>query len=357
MERQIYNKEQVRDALRQAKSITQKKRSERTLTDYRRAIKQLRGSTPQAFRTERASEGKAISNSRYRVLKGAYQLTVAERLSTAAQYALNALNEHDEQAPEACADVCEIHEKLWKQKPDYSRKRYRKQLGQAFPPRDHEVNQSKRGKRRYLASLNKNWPKWPREIYKEMPQQHRLPIALLNLTGMRPAELKNGVRIDLDSTTDLLTVTIRGAKVNEVSGQPERKLTFSGNDIWVLTISEILNERLCSELHFKLGCSYQALHQSHQRAVKRAMGAKWSEKISLYSYRHAFGAALKADGYSKEHIALAMGHRNDRSQGYYGLASQAGNGRRLEAVEATHAVKLREPEFDISDELLADIDL
>ena len=59
-----------------------------------------------------------------------------------------------------------------------------------------------------------------------------------------------------------------------------------------------------------------ALH-SHALARKMLRGA---ERLSGYVYRHALASDMKADGATREQIAMALGHAVTKTQDTYGRA-------------------------------------
>jgi integrase len=348
--------------------ILKRPRSKRTMADYRRAQRFLdeQGMTPQQYRDVCAYVDKQpISKSRYRMLKSAYQLELAERVSSAVRSAktLHEQGEHDA-ASASQAEALEIGRQLAKQKPDYAHRRFRDGRGPAHPEPKTDHTPEKHGKRQYLGKLNKAEPEWRVKIYNEMPETHAIPMALLNMTGCRPDELERPIR--LEDRNGLLAVTINGAKVTKYSGQKERTMVFDPEqDQWakglLASVQSTRQGRGKVVTWPGLKVTQRALHKSHARAVIRALGAKWEGHASLYSYRHAMSADLKAAGHSRVEIAMALGHASDRSQVFYGLANQAsgGGGRGLKEVTATREVKTRETvaeRMSVKEQVIADPD-
>lgn len=361
----------------QAEYILNRTFSERTLKDYRRAQRFLEkqgGLTPQQYRDVCAYvDKKPLSDSRYRNLKAGYQLGLAERVSAAARSAKTLHEQGEHKAASASeAEALSIGRELAKQEPDYAHRRYRDKLGPAHPMPEPKEKPKKQGKRQYIGKLNKTEKEWQKRIFKELPSQHRFPVAIMNLTGCRPAELQKPVNMaDLNGQ---LVVTLNGSKVNDVSGQKQRTMKFDPEkDEWARDMLQVVRNTGRRSVTWRMQTSGQALRESHSRAVTRALGAKWDGKVSLYSYRHVFSADLKASGYSAKEIALAMGHASDRSQAYYGMACQGGGGRGLAEVAASRDVKesssssvvqrmaereaaLGQPAVDLDAELFANLD-
>ena len=62
--------------------------------------------------------------------------------------------------------------------------------------------------------------------------------------------------------------------------------------------------------------------------------------MSGYVYRHAMASDLKADGFSREQIAMTLGHAVTKTQDAYGRAIGGVPGRRRLAVEAAREIKV-----------------
>ncbi|MFH1914231.1 MAG: tyrosine-type recombinase/integrase, partial [Pseudomonadota bacterium] len=323
--------------------ILNRPRSQRTLIEYGRAIRLLdeHGLTPQQVRRQAVESGKPLSESRYRTLKGAYQFKLAGLISAAVRETLSFRTQDDPDSTAAsCAQAIELGRELARQKPDYERNRYRDNSGPAHPAPPTNRKPVKRSKRRYIGKLNRTVPDWRDLIFDALPQQHRMAVALLNLTGCRPAELEKPVLIRaLDDGR--LEVTLHGSKLSAVSGQEQRTMIFNpGKSKWANGILGTVTNSGEAETTFCLSTSGRSLRYAHSRAVSRALGAKWQGKVSLYSYRHSFSADLKAKGFDRDEIAMAMGHNSDRSQTSYGLANQSvGCDCALDEVTASREVK------------------
>ncbi|ACS80790.1 tyrosine-type recombinase/integrase [Maridesulfovibrio salexigens] len=334
-------------AVELSEKITSKRRSPRTLTDYRRAIKLLENHTPQEYRSLSAfKKGTPISKSRYRLLKAAYQFGCAERLLSYLKQAEELSNAGDFAYGNALKAKAYIESaRLLKQAPDYERQRFRQKLGAAHPAVATEISSKKHSKRRFVGKLNKEFPdrEWQFKILEELPDHHTFSYTLLALTGLRPSELQNGV--SLKNIDGFLHVKIEGAKITNFAGQPWREMVFNPKqDEFAYMVYESVQAAGGSDIWLQ-PYSQQALRKSHSKAVEKALGSKWKNKVSLYTHRHALSADLKAAGYNPEKIALAMGHSSDRSQAYYGMAKQATGhtGRGLVEVKAARKVKLNEP--------------
>lgn len=338
-------------AVAMADYILSQTHSESTLQKYRQAQRQLArlGLNPQQFRDNCAFvDKKPITESRYRTLKAGFQLGCADQIMNHKLSAeqMRAQGDHDSAAAYE-AEILTVGRVLAAQEPDYERKRYKLGRGSAAHPMPKtEQKITKCGLRKHLGMLNRKEPDWRLLIFNDIPKQHVMAMALLNLTGCRPCELCGPVKLEVRN--GLLVVTINGAKVTKYSGQEERKLVFDPEQDpwaqWVIGTARVSSRNGKSFTWKGIETTLRALQRVHERTVKRVLGPKWVGKVAPYSYRHAFSADLKAGGHTRKEIALAMGHRTDKSQAFYGMASQAtdSGGRGLVEATATHEVKTRE---------------
>ena len=71
-----------------------------------------------------------------------------------------------------------------------------------------------------------------------------------------------------------------------------------------------------------------------------------AERLSGYVYRHALASDMKADGATREQIAMALGHAVTKTQDTYGRAVGGGAGKRIFSVTAAREVKVtHDPRF------------
>ena len=164
-------------------------------------------------------------------------------------------------------------------------------------------------------------------------ERHAPRLAILALTGCRPAELMKGVEIESrekDGKTAIL-VTIQGAKVSENRGQSARTVTFLAQGSASTALAEMCAE---SGGKFKLETT-DADYRSLNRALQK-------HGLSCYAFRHQVGSELKngiAEGTTTpEKAAQVMGHRSTKSLSCYGTRAGARGGRRF-AVGATQTVR------------------
>lgn len=163
-----------------------------------------------------------------------------------------------------------------------------------------------------------------------LAERHAERLALLALTGCRPAELMSGVGLrllrDKQGTPTGLGVEIRGAKVDAQRGHARRRLVFplAGGGTAVRGLASLCAER---------GGGYTlATTPADYRSLNRALAA---HGLSCYSFRHAVGSDLKADiaagKATPEQAAAVMGHRSTASLLSYGTRRRGRGGQRPRA--------------------------
>lgn len=161
-------------------------------------------------------------------------------------------------------------------------------------------------------------------------ERHSERLAVLALTGCRPAELQAGVEVRLwhDSKgRPAVVVEIQGAKVDAQRGHAVRRLGFplAGAGSAVQALAQLCKER---------GGRYTlATSPADYRSLNRALQGSG---LSCYAFRHAVGSDLKADIASgkatPQQAARTMGHRSTASLAYYGTRSRGRSGQRPRAM-------------------------
>jgi hypothetical protein len=193
-------------------------------------------------------------------------------------------------------------------------------------------------------SKRKTLPKgdgWQKRAWEAATAAMR-PALACGWVGARPNEIELGVALERLQTRhgEVVQVRIRGAKVTDHSGQPERVLWISATSPEGLALLSAIPEGATST--------------EVRRGAKR-INLDWSQRIrplmdgkpSAYSLRHQFAANLKAHGFDPIDIAKALGHLSVKSQKRYGSASQGqGGGVGLLAADATRDVRTG-PEADL----------
>jgi len=182
-------------------------------------------------------------------------------------------------------------------------------------------------KRALTARLPSNWRQ---TIWRALSVDNtRLlsAVAVLQLTGCRPEELKAGVTVAYmhnDPTHgEVLALTIKGAKVSEIPdrngnlhqrGQPERTIIVSLSSEQASHLADRIMDNggkaLTVEYHRK-GISARLGETSRKVFPKRR------EHISAYCYRHSFASDQKSAQVERDKIAAALGQLSNYSQGAY----------------------------------------
>lgn len=174
------------------------------------------------------------------------------------------------------------------------------------------------------------------------PSRLRQAVALLWLTGCRPAEIEKGVEVSIIGK--YLVLKIHGAKCGVIDNgvtQAQR-----GIETRVLTISPSQNAAaemlfsLATESGGKMQVKYDAVALSNKvsEAGKKALKKKG---ISPYCFRHAMGCDLKScDGIDDSFRAQVMGHLSVESLARYGRRRRGGGGpspvQRVRTTDAPH---------------------
>ena len=198
-------------------------------------------------------------------------------------------------------------------------------------------------------SIAKKYPDWRERLWLrlveiESPWLDHTAIAAL--TGARPDELRTAKYL---RGGDTLKIHIVGAKVTEKNGQPWREFTLKNDGTHEF-----------SHLFAKAGASWKTVDlpegvtdypDAFSAALARA-GKQVFQKVgrmSGYVYRHSMASDLKADGFTPEKIAAAMGHAATKTQTVYGRAVGGAAGKRnlsvscAREIRATHDTRYTNP--------------
>ncbi len=136
-----------------------------------------------------------------------------------------------------------------------------------------------------------------------------IAAAVFACFGIRPAEMRSGVRLYLDG--DGLCLEVHGAKVDAARGQFVRTLSIDPSRFGCSALAVAL---LRGEV--AVGRSQVQLSEADLAAVRRAMRAA-QPGLSPYAFRHARASDAKA-GHGVAGAAAWLGHRTDRAQSGYG---------------------------------------
>lgn len=183
---------------------------------------------------------------------------------------------------------------------------------------------------------------WRERILNEVPYRYRLPVLTAIVSGCRPAELKNGVFMELDERG--LVITIKGVKIKQHAGQNERVLTFSINNDLTRELATLIgndNGLLRTEIY-----NCRDFTKIIQSAAKRSIpNLKYS--VTAYCFRHQFAADFKSDlkklscTLTIADLAGSLGHLTDEMQRKYGhiRQSKSKEGTNLISVKTDRVVK------------------
>ncbi len=153
---------------------------------------------------------------------------------------------------------------------------------------------------------------------------------------------------------------VRGVKVSDVKGQPERTITVRSDQPEFAFLSQQLataGRELILKAPDGLKNPTEALVAAVRRAGAAALGADWG--FSAYVYRHSLAADCKKDGMARVDLAFLLGHSVTETGGLYGFWQGGRKGVRNISAVGTRVVKEnhhhgkvlppspRLPEFDI----------
>lgn len=198
------------------------------------------------------------------------------------------------------------------------------------------IKPAKPTSRRSKANLSDLPPDWKEKMFERATERLRLPLVLLEIGGMRPEETGRpaGVQVSLvahDGDGVRFRLLFEGAKVGEGHGVAAGNLTgWQRRELLI----DVVGDRAdwLAEVVSAAGgtLSYRA-DASHLKDNVRSLAKriwprrKTQNRPSAYSYRHSFSAQQKAAGTDAATLAVAMGHRAERTQGRYGRPSRTAN--------------------------------
>lgn len=202
-----------------------------------------------------------------------------------------------------------------------------------------------KSKKYQIAKLPKNWQERYFKHVSEKNSKYTNAVALLALTGCRPAEIENGITLQLQDDQSI-RVSIEGKKTHDGQyGQDVRTFVITSNGIeYAYLVKEMSKNN--NQISIKVD-SANALGEQMRKYSKQVF-PRMKSNISPYTYRHNFAKNIKSGLFSKVDIALAMGHSNDKSQRYYANKGKDG-GFKIEQIEGSREVKQISPNngFDI----------
>jgi hypothetical protein len=210
-----------------------------------------------------------------------------------------------------------------------------------------------KAKKSALKSLPPNWREhmWERASEPEWrnSRPQLLPsLAVLSLTGCRPAEIEQGVTVLLRG--DLLVMEIDGAKCTDAGGrergQPKRRYGFkidANADPALLFLQTLAAGRMVNGTgQCRIAHNADYLYNSVVMLGKSVF-PKLRTRVSPYCFRHQVASDLKADPtVPLEDAAKYMGHLSDYSIGKYGHSihgRKSGKRTRSVVVQTSRPVK------------------
>lgn len=190
--------------------------------------------------------------------------------------------------------------------------------------------------RRSKANLSDMPVGWKEKMFERATDRLRLPLALLEIGGMRPEEIGRPTGVDValiasEGKGVRFRLYFEGSKVGEGHGVAAGHPTGWQ---WRELVVEAIGERTAwladavsaSGGTFLYRTDSERLKDSVRSLAKRLWPRRKAEnRPSAYSYRHAFSSTQKAVGTDAATLAVAMGHRAERTQGRYGRPSWATN--------------------------------
>ena len=208
---------------------------------------------------------------------------------------------------------------------------FRTLKAEAWQPANANRKQASHGQRRVLGRLPKDWR--ARVWERTGKGKYADAVAVAACAGLRPAELENGVKVEL-ADDGRLVFTIAGAKVSETgiapTGVKVRKIIVgppAGDPM-----AEHLKTLLADRSSLVVSVASKKPFCDAFRSASRKAFPKHKDPPSAYVFRHAFCANAKAEanGLTPAEVAAVMGHASTDSQKHYGMASQASGGWSIE---------------------------
>lgn len=198
------------------------------------------------------------------------------------------------------------------------------------PPPAPAPARARASKRHIVAKLPADWRArvFAATDSGRAPSRLRQAVALLWLTGCRPAEIEKGV--DVSILGQYLVVKISGAKCGVIDNGSTQALR--GIETRILAISAGLNPAaemlysLATAAGGKMRVEYDSVALSNKVAAAGKKALKKSG-VSPYCFRHAMGSDLKScDGLDDAFKAQVMGHLSVESLARYGRRRRGGGG-------------------------------
>jgi integrase len=182
---------------------------------------------------------------------------------------------------------------------------------------------------------------WRDKIFQKALRQNSKyldAIAVLSISGCRPAELEDGIGLQLQDDQSI-KVIIRSKKTHGgCFGQELRAFTIHSTSVEHVYLINRMQGTKTAELYVSIEKSKNL--SEAVRKIGMAVFPKLQLKISPYNYRHTFSADLKRVSTNRENVALALGHCNDKSQRFYASGKKGQGGFAIKEILGTNLVKI-----------------
>jgi hypothetical protein len=176
-------------------------------------------------------------------------------------------------------------------------------------------NRPPHSKKDLLPELPDDWRDRFERRNSESPK-YRMVGVLLVACGLRPEELEKGVALRW-TASDEIEVTIAGAKVTEVAGQPWRSLRLDPARLPRWFSHHLQTERSCV-VQAKPSCLAAHLARLSNKVFEPDRDGN-TPRLSAYLFRHALVTDLREAGWRSDEIAAAIGETSAETVSWYGL--------------------------------------
>lgn len=225
-------------------------------------------------------------------------------------------------------------------------------LGESIAPTFAEAQQEGKTMKAQSTAKRGDASKWSKHgfngVWNEAKEsQWATWTALCIAAGLRPEELAQN-RIDITASANLVTIRVRGAKVDGVKGQPWRSISLKrGGDT---EVSAALEHLAAHSGIVRPPENGQSAKEAFRKYLARMGKRVWPRgpQLSPYIFRHAFAADLKSDGCDREMLAMALGHTATQTGAAYGNVGGGKQGRRTMYATAERNIRVN---HNISDSL------
>jgi integrase len=204
-----------------------------------------------------------------------------------------------------------------------------------------QVSNSKRGRLRGLPA------DWRERMFEAAARsKYRAAVAVLALTGARPAEMQSGIAVSINGAEHLV-FKINGVKTHGGKyGQETRSLVVAPSSPDGAFLLSLVRARGDQVIQADAGALSDFVRRLSLKVFPRL-----KERVSCYVYRHQLSADLKNSGVPPLEISTALGHSVDATKRFYGAAQsgRAGNG----FLSATGSQPVREKTMEKIKSLVA----